>query len=419
MLLMLNLTLKSIFNRRFTAILTTLSIALSVCLLLGVEKIRVEAKNSFTNTISGTDLIVGARSGSIQLLLYSVFRMGNATNNVSWESYLDIKNNPKVKWVVPLSLGDSHKGYRVLGTSQAYFELYRHQDNKPLAFAEGKPFNSVFDAVLGADVAKKLGYHLHDKIVISHGAGEVALTKHDNMPFSVTGILQKTGTPVDQTIHVSLSAIEAIHKGWESGAAPRQQITAEQALKQDLTPKSITAIMLGLNSKHSIFRVLRWINDYREEPLLAIMPGIALQELWQLVGIAEQALLVISGFVVISGLIGMLTVILGSLNERRREMAILRSVGARPWQIAVLLVLEAFSYTISGILLGLGLLYGLLWSLKPVIFAQFGLYIPLDWPSSQSLWIILCVAGMGLVIGLIPGIRAYKTTLSDGLMIKV
>ena len=419
MLFMFQLTLKSIKNRKFTAILTTLTIALSVCLLIGVQKIRYEAKNSFTNTISGTDLIVGARSGSIQLLLYSVFRIGNATNNLSWESYLDIQQNRKVKWAVPLSLGDSHKGFRVLGTRATYFEHYLYQGDKALEFTQGKPFKGVFDAVIGAEVAKILGYQLQDNIVISHGAGEISFSKHDNMPFTVTGILKKTGTPVDQTIHVSLSAIEAIHVGWESGASPRHKISAEQALKQDLAPKTITAVMLGLHRKHSIFSVMRSVNEYPEEPLLAIMPGIALQELWQLVGVAEQALLVISGFVVLTGLMGMLTVILSSLNERRREMAILRSVGARPWQIATLLVSEAFIFTLLGILFGIGLLYGLLWILQPWMFDQFGLYMPMTFMRSDALWVLLSILCMGLVIGLIPGYRAYKTTLTDGLTIKV
>jgi putative ABC transport system permease protein len=119
------LALRSLGNRRLTAILTILSIGLSVALLLGVEKVRSGARESFANTISGTDLIVGARGGGVQLLLYSVFRIGNASNNITWKSFQDVAARPEVAWIVPLSLGDSHRGFRVLGTTRDYFERYR------------------------------------------------------------------------------------------------------------------------------------------------------------------------------------------------------------------------------------------------------------------------------------------------------
>ncbi|NJN47031.1 MAG: ABC transporter permease, partial [Candidatus Competibacteraceae bacterium] len=338
----ISLAIRSLVNRRFTALLTVLAIAMSVTLLLGVEQIRREAKSSFANTISGTDLIVGARSGTIQLLLYSVFRIGNATNNIAWDSYQELAANPKVSWTIPLSLGDSHRGFRVLGTNGDYFVHYRYARDRQLTLAAGRPFTGLFEAVLGAEVAETLEYTLHQDIVIAHGVGAIGLSRHDDKPFRVVGILAKTGTPVDRTVHVSLESIEAIHVDWQGGARiPGMAVSAEQVRQLGLTPKTITAFMVGLHSKISTFSVQRAINEYRGEPLLAILPGVALQELWDLMSVAEQALMAISVFVVITGLIGMLTVILASLNERRREMAILRSVGARPTHIFGLLMTEA------------------------------------------------------------------------------
>ncbi len=205
------LAFRSLLNRRGTALLTILAIAMSVTLLLGVEKIRRDAKASFANTISGTDLIVGARSGSVQLLLYSVFRIGNATNNISWKSYRDLASESAIAWTIPLSLGDSHRGFRVLGTNLDYFEHYRYRSGRALVFSEGVPFDDLYDAVLGADVAKELGYALGQAITIAHGTGDVSFAMHDDKPFRVSGILEKTGTPVDRTVHVSLEGIEAIH----------------------------------------------------------------------------------------------------------------------------------------------------------------------------------------------------------------
>jgi len=271
---MLILAMKSFRNRKFTTLLTILSIALSVTLLLGVERIRKEAKASFANTISGTDLIVGARSGPVQLLLYSVFRIGNATNNISWESYQEIARNPNVQWTIPISLGDSHQGYRVMGTNAAYFEHFRFGGERRLEMSAGRVFDDVFDAVLGAEVARSLGYRLNDSIIIAHGAGKVSFIEHTDKPFKVVGILKHTGTPVDRTIHVRLEGIEAIHIDWKDGApVPGQSISAAQVLTMDLSPRTVTAFFVGLKSRIAAFGVQRFINTYPKEPLLAILRG--------------------------------------------------------------------------------------------------------------------------------------------------
>src|SRR5262245_3024871 len=303
-MIVLRLALQSLRNRWVTALLTVLAIAVSVVLLLGVEKIRSGARQSFADTISGTDLIVGARSGGLNLLLYSVFRIGNATNNLTWASYQDIASRPEVEWIVPLSLGDSHHGFRVLGTTPDYFTHYRYRQAHGRSFAAGGPFSDLFDAVVGADVAASLGYKVADPIVVAHGLGTVSFLEHDDKPFRVAGILEKTGTPVDRTVHVSLAAIEAIHVDWQSGArVPGQSVSADDVRRTDLTPKAVTAALIGLKSKLAAFRLQRAINEYRAEPLSAILPGAALQELWGLVGTAETALKVVSAMVVATALL--------------------------------------------------------------------------------------------------------------------
>ncbi|MDD9176799.1 ABC transporter permease [Aliivibrio sp. S2TY2] len=410
---------KSLKNRKTTVILTVLTIAISVMLLMGVERIRTQAKNSFANTISNTDLIVGARSGQVNLLLYSVFRIGNATNNIDWKSYQELSNQKSVKWSIPISLGDSHKGFRVMGTNQDYFRFYQYGKKQPLTFKEGKPFSHLFDVVLGADVAKKLNYQLGDKLVIAHGISDQSFTRHDNLPFTVTGILAPTGTPVDKTLHVSLGAIEAIHVGWESGAHLGNTPDAKTLEQHQFEPKEITAFMLGLNSKIQTFALQRYINDYSKEPLSAILPGIALHELWGMMSMAEQALLAVSVFVVIAGLMGMLTSLLTSLQERRREMAILRSMGAQPKHIFALLVSEAVVITTFGIIVGLLGLYLSLSILQPIIQQYYGIAIELTLPSLYELKLLALVLCSGFIIGVIPAIQAYRHSLSDGMTIRL
>lgn len=419
-MMIVRLALQSLLNRWVTAVLTVLAIAMSVMLLLGVEKVRTGARESFADTISGTDLIVGARSGSLNLLLYSVFRIGNATNNVTWKSYQDIASMPEVAWIVPLSLGDSHHGFRVLGTNTDYFTHYKFRHGQSMSFASGGPFKDLFDAVIGSDVAQQLGYKVGDKIIVAHGVGSISFVEHADKPFRVAGILAKTGTPIDRTVHVSLEAIEAIHIDWQNGApVPGESVSADQVRKMDLTPRAITAAMVGLKSKLSTFKVQRRINDYQEEPLSAIMPGVALQELWGLVGTAETALSVVSAMVVATALLGMVTMILTTLNERRREMAILRSVGATPATVLGLLAAEGGLLTLAGVVVGTVGLYAGLWLAQPYIDRTYGLSLAID-PLRPDEWVKLAsIVGAGFLAGLLPALRAYRLSLADGMMVRI
>jgi putative ABC transport system permease protein len=417
----LQLALKSLWNRRVTALLTLTSIAISVALLLGVQMLKTSARESFANTVSGVDLIVGARSGPLNLLLYSVFRVGDATANVSWTSYQKIARHRDVAWTVPISLGDSHRGFRVMGTTRDYFVHYRFGDQRPLMFSAGRPFEDLYDVVLGADVAQKLRYRLGDSIVVSHGLGNVSFAEHRDKPFHVAGILKKTGTPVDRTVHVSLQAITAIHIDWQSGVqAPEDsRISAREARMRDLTPESITAFLVGMKSRVMTFTMQRAINDYRQEPLLAVLPGIALSQLWDLVGIADLALSVVAVFVVLAGLLGMLTSILTSLNERRREMAILRSVGARPRHVFALMLIEAGVLALGGVLAGTALTYLVILLGRAALESRFGIFVPLSAPDAYALKVLSAIVLAALVMGLFPALRAYRNTLSDGLQVRV
>ena len=257
--------------------------------------------------------------------------------------------------------------------------------------------------------------------MLAHGIARVSLVQHDDKPFRVVGVLQRTGTPVDRTLHISLAGMEALHIDWQNGMPARgaARIDAEQARGLDLQPQQITAFLLGLNSKVATFTLQREINQYRGEPLLAILPGVALQELWSLMGTAEKALFVVSLFVVLTGLIGMLTAILTSLNERRREMAILRSVGARPWHIAALLIIEAFGLALAGTLLGLALLYAGIAIAQAPLQSLYGLYLPLAWPNAYEWSLLGAILLAALLMGSVPAWRAYRQSLADGLSIRL
>ena len=425
------LSLHSIANRRLSVLLTVIAVALSVALLLGVERLRNDAKAGFAQTLSGTDLVVGARSGPVQLLLYAVFHLGSATNNMSWASIEHLAALPQVQWLVPISLGDSHRGHRVVGSTADFFAHYRHGDRRPLRFAQGRPFEDkpaeaagIFEVVLGAEVAARFGYALGQRIVLSHGSlgGEVGprFADHADKPFTVVGILARSGTPVDRALLVSLEGIEAIHVDWHGGAPiPGLRIAPEHVRKFDLQPKSVTAALVGLKSRTAVFRVQRQINTYPDEALTAILPGATLQALWSLVGIAEKALLAVSALVVAVGLAGMVAVVVASLGERRRELAILRALGARPRQVFALLAVESLLLALAGIALGLVLLYGAGAAFAPWLSSAHGLQLSLGWPGVGEWRLLGAVLAVSLLASLVPALRAYRYSLADGMTIRV
>jgi putative ABC transport system permease protein len=413
----LTLALRSIANRASTALLTILTVAISVTLFLTVEKVRHGARASFENTISGVDLIVGARSSAVNLLLYSVFHIGDATNNITWDSYQAVAGAPGVDWTVPISLGDSHRGYRVIGTTPAYFEHYQYGGGRTLQFADGEAFNGLFDAVIGAEAARALGYNVGQQIVVAHGTGSVSFVEHDANPFTITGILEPTGTPMDRSVLVGLEAIEAIHMEGPTGAG--SGLSAEELQAMDLTPNAITAFFVGMDSPVLTLRLQRQVNTYPGEPLQAIIPGVALSQLWNVVGAAERTLAAVAAFVVLTGLVSILTSILTSLNERRREMAILRALGARPGHIFSLLIAESAGLALAGALVGTAMTYGGLIGLAPIIEARFGILLPTLVPGLYDLGIIGLVSLVSAILGVGPAWRAYRNSLADGMTIRV
>ncbi len=416
--MLLKLTLSSLYARLLTVSMTIFAISLSLMLYLSVEKLRTSAYTSFTDTISQTDLILGSRASSIQLLLYSVFRVGNATNNITWESYEDIMNKDEIEWSVPISLGDSHKSFRVMGTNLDFFKRYKYRGGQSIEINEGNYFDDLYDVVLGASVAEKLKYEIGESIIVSHGIK--SFTDHDDQPFKVSGILEKTGTPVDNTVIVSLEAIEAIHVDWSSGAKiPGQETPIEEIRKMDLSAKNITAAFIGVKSKLSIFKLQRWINEYPEEALTSILPGVALHELWRIIGVVENLLLGISIIIIFTTLIGMAAIIFSSLNERRREMAIWRAMGASPNIVIGILMLEAFVISFLSTLVSSILLYILLNILQPWIDDTYGILINIELLSFKDLLIFLIFIISAMLVSLIPAIRAYWFSINDGMIIKI
>ncbi|MCU7553394.1 ABC transporter permease [Alteromonas sp. ASW11-19] len=439
--MILQLAAASLKHRKTSVLLTLFTIVISVSLLLSVEYVRGQVRDSFTRTVSGVDIIVGAPTGQLNLLLYSVFRMGNPTQGVDWQDVAWLEDHPQVDWLVPIALGDAHKGYRVVGTSNAYFEHFKYGDKQSLSFSTGNGFTSDRHAVIGAEVAEQLNYQVGDKIVISHGLGEVSFQHHESHPFTISGILNPTGTPADKGVYVTLQGMESVH-----GSSPTQNTlrrspfkkpdagskaadddhahhdehdhSAEDTHGESLSqapPSSISALFLGLSSRVAALQVQHQINNYGNAALLAILPGVALKQLWGLMSNVEKLLLGISVLILISSLIGLITLLLATMRERRQEIAVLRAIGAGPGTILWLIQAEALLITAVGCAVSFAAV-----SLGLVVFADwlnasYGLVVTGSLFTLQSAIVVGCVLAATWVCSFIPAIAAYRSALHAGL----
>ena len=469
---------QSLRYRLSGVLLTIASVALSVFVLLGVEHVRQEARLGFAGTVSGVDLIVGARTGEINLLLLSIFRIGTATANVSWESVEQLDQQRNVDWTVPISLGDSHRNFRVIGTTQAFFSRYKYGAKQPLVFEQGQPFEAVAEVVLGARVARELGYQLGDSLVLSHGMADTSFTHHDQLPFAVSGVLAGTGTPIDNALFVGLEAIDAMHsdggsenhhaheapdaherhEGHEEHDAhedhdahegrDEHEVHEEHVVHEDHDAHeghdahedhdtheehealddheehheahdhppigTVTAVLVGLSSPITTLQVKRWVDEYEGEALLAILPGVALTQLWELVGNVESVLLGISVLILVSSLLGLNAMLLASMRERRREIEVLRSIGAPSSFILSLLMIESLLIVSVGVVLAVGTLLASITAANTLFAETFGLMISSQILNPSNVTALGLIYLTAVIVTLLPALQAYRVSRSVG-----
>ena len=302
-----------------------------------------------------------------------------------------------------------------MGTTKEYFDKFTYRKKQKLQYLTGRNFKETFDVVIGYDVAKSLNYKLDDSIIIAHGIASQSL--HDEFPFRIKGIINKTGTSVDRTSLVSLEALEAIHKDWKTAQKYQPKIISNKNdyQEQDLIPKEITAAIIKLKSPISIFKIQREINDYEHEALQAIIPGIVLTKLWQVVSVTENIMLSISGMVIVSALIGLIAILYSTLNNRRKEMALLRIVGASPKAILGLLIAEALIISFSSIILAIIFLQILNFILFPILDQIFGIYVENNFLLLKDFYFFIMILLTSTIVSIFPALQAYKNSINDGI----
>ncbi|MBL6718030.1 MAG: ABC transporter permease [Pseudomonadales bacterium] len=397
---LLRLAAASLLARRRTTGLMLLALTLSCALLFGVEKLRSEVRASAYASVGAVDLIVGARTAPETLLLATVFHYGALSTPLPRAVETRLASHPAVRFALPLSLGDSVAGLPVVGTVPAYFAHLGITPEGPLAFQAGGPFAGDEEVVLGAEAARRLGKELGDALTLSHGLGAESFLEHEDHPLRVVGLLAPTGTPLDQRVLVSLEALHAAHEGAASGASENE---------------NISALLLGLAPRAAALGLAAQLNRSGDPPLTAALPALTLAGLLRWLGAGEAVLQVLSAFVVVVALAGMLAMMLASLEQRRREMAVLRALGAGFPTLLFLLLTEALMLTGAAISLGLGLVHGGLALAAPALQSATGLALQDPGPTAREGLLALGALALATLSGLLPAWLAARRALMDGL----
>ena len=414
---MLSLLLKSMRSRIIPTSLVTISLMASMVLLLSIERIQQGTEEGFNQSISGVDAIIGPRSSSLELVLYTVFHLGRPTNNITTKTINDVKQRSDISWLVPIALGDSHRGYRVIATEPNYFQHIRYGNNQPLTFSKGAPFTELSEATLGSDVAEKLNYSVGSEIQITHGSIESIGSKHDDFSFTVTGVLNKTGTPIDQAIFLDLKGYELLHLGWKSGKKvfSLEDIDLSSLPPDALNPKTVTAAFVGLKSKLTIFNFSKNIREYPEEAISAVIPGIALSELWSIVGLVDKGFQLLSWIIIAISLIAMVTLIIASLDNRKQEMTIYRANGASPKFLAAMVIYESLVIGLVAIIGAIILVTAVTYFATNQLNLALGISPSFKWISLNEIKVFGIILLSGVLSGLIPAVMVFRKNLHQAL----
>ncbi len=482
-----SLVLKNIAQRKFSVFLTAISVALGVALIAATLDIRRQVEEKFSQTSVGYELIVGAKGSPLQLVLNTVYHLGNPTGNLPYSTYELYRRNPFVSYAIPMGLGDNYKGFRIVCTTTEFFTKFNYAKDRKFELAEGRLFrdDELYAAVLGKEVAEKTGLKLGDKFVATHGlqesSGDVG-KQHEHNQFTVVGILKKTGTPSDKAVYASLPTVWAIHEeeAHEAGETRKEAVDRiygkpekdtiqvqlahsdhkhdddknkptdqkenhkhdheakhsdgtlhtdgdhhadhdhEHEPHHDTVPTEgdVTAILI--KAKAPIFSLQLYDKINREPYAQAAFAVNEIKNLFDIVGNVDWAFLFITALVIVVAILGVMVALYNSLAERRREIAILRSLGAHRSRIFSIIALEAALTSFFGALAGIVLSKLLALVLKNVVLQKTGVEISISLISLAGgvpieLALMLIVTLVGALAGTIPAVEAYRTDVAKNL----
>jgi len=407
---------RSLRQHALSTAVTVVSVALATGLLMSVFAIRKQTHDAFTGGDVGFDAVLGARGSQLQLVLNTVFHLETSPGNIPYQVYLDVKKDPRVTLAIPYAVGDNYRGYRIVGTTDEFFTRFEYQKGKKFQF---QPGGRVFEtdpprqeAVIGSFVAQKTGLKRGDTFNPYHGLYYDETQRHEE-EYVVVGVLEPTNTPNDRAIWIPLEGIYRMTGHYLRGAGREVQAQPGVAIPDE--DKEVSAVMLKLVSPQAGFTLLHQVNKQGTAATLAWPIGSVMAELFEKIGWLDRVLELIAYLVVVVAAASILASIYNTMNERRREFAILRALGAQRATVFAAIVGEAKVIAALGSLLGFGVYAAILAATSVVIRSQTGVVLdvfawhPVFWIAPLGMIIL------GALAGVVPALKAYGTDVASNL----
>ncbi len=405
---------RSLRQHALSTVITTLSIALGTGLVMAVIAIRAQSVSAFTGGPIGFDAVLGARGSPLQLVLNTVFHLETSPGNIPWTMYQAVKNDPRVELAIPYALGDNYYGFRIVGTTVELFTEFEYR--KGVRFrtrGDGRFFDpNRQEAVLGSYAAQKLNLNVGETFQPYHGLVFDESMRHDEQ-YVVVGVLEATNSPSDRVIWIPIEGVYRLEGHVLRGGG--EEYVAQPGREIPDAHKEVSAVMLKFRNPQIGFMMDAMINKQGKAATLAWPIGSVMAGLFDKIGWMKQILSLVSYLVVLVAAGSILASIYNSINERRREFAILRSLGARRETVFTVIVLEAASIAALGVIIGF-MVYGAIFtSASAIVRAQTGIVLDLLKFHLAFVLVPVCVILLGVIAGIVPAFKAYQTDVATNL----
>lgn len=389
----LSLSLAYLRHKLLGTLLSLLTFASGIAVIVALLLINAQMNNEFTKNLKGIDLVVGAKGSPMQLILSSVFHLDIPTGNIPLEEAEKLEQHPLVKSAIPVALGDNYNGFRIVGTNADYITHYEGQ------LADGKIFSQAMEAVLGSEVAATQHNKLGDQIVGAHGLVN-SDDLHSDFPYTVVGVLKPTNTVLDRLV---LTPVESV---WRVHEHPDADDPEEVAYKKEHPGKELTALLISYKSPMAAATMPREVN--KSSSMQSASPAFEVARLVSFMGVGADTLKTFGWYLIGLAGFGIFVALYNAMNERRYDLALMRSFGASPAKLFGLVITESIFLAVLGAALGVILGHAFV-EVAAVWLAQAKhihvtgkLFLP------EESWLLAASLAIGLVAAILPAIRVYR-----------
>ena len=396
---LLALAFRYLWSRPLATVLNLVLLTLGLASITFVVLVSEQVQGALERDLRGIDLVVGAKGSPLQLILAGVFHIDVAPGNIKLIDLQALAKRPHVAQVIPLSLGDSYRGYRIVGTTAAYPAHYG------VGVAQGRAWIKPMEAVAGAGVAQALGLKPGDRFVGGHGLGGGGMA-HEAAPYAITGVLGACGCVLDRLILTSTESVWHVHEKPAEPGKPH----AEGHDDED-EDREVTLALVRYATPLAAASLPRLVNT--QTPMQAAAPAVEVTRLLRLLGVGSEVLQGVAAVLLLTAALSVFIALWSAVRERRADLAMLRMLGASPAKVAGLLLAEALWLAVMASVLGLALGHGLTAAVGVVLQAQQSLPVSGAVWLPQEGWIVAAALLTAGVAALVPAISAYRVDVAQ------